>query len=375
MPQTQTLPEPAAQTTQRKFPCSQCGARLDFQPGANALACPYCGHSERIYDDISGVQERDLEAYLAAPAPGEVIAGHSQEIQCTGCGAVVILEDNVSADQCPFCTTHLENAPRAAGEMVMPESILPFEVDYRMAKEAFETWINDRWFAPDGLRKMANLGQLQGVYLPFWTYDTMTYTKYTGRRGVEKAAGMYGADDDVIPGADILGRMNGRSYIEWQDVSGDVHHFFDDMLVGASQSLPYDKIAQLQPWDLENLVAFKPEYLSGFKTERYAVELSQGFAMCKLLIDPLAKQLCLQDIGGDYQVLETHQSNFEQATFKHVLLPTWIASYRYYGKVFHILVNARTGEVVGDRPWSIAKIASAVTLLLGLAAAVLYLTQ
>lgn len=375
MPANQSqAPSPAA-PAQRKFPCKQCGARLDFQPGASSLKCPYCGYAEKIYDNISGVQERELESFLFAPSAGRAIAGHSLETECGGCGAVVILEDNVAADRCPFCAAHLENQPRATGEMVAPESILPFNIDYRKAKEAFEQWINDRWFAPDGLRKMTSLGQLQGVYLPFWTYDSMTITHYSGRRGTERAAGMYGGGDEMFPGAELLGRVNGRTYVEWQDVSGEVHHFFDDMLVGASHSLPYDKVAQLQPWDLDNLVAFKPQYLSGFKTERYAIELAQGFETSKLLVDPVVKQLCLQDIGGDYQILQSYQTKHERPTFKHVLLPTWIASYRYYGKVFHILVNARTGEVVGDRPWSIFKIAATVTFLLGLAAAILFLSQ
>lgn len=375
MPATETSVALPAAPAQRKFPCKQCGARLDFDPSAGSLKCPYCGYAERVYDDISGVRERDLESFLAAPPAGRTIAGHSLETECGGCGAVVILEDNVAADRCPFCATHLENKPRAAGEMVTPESILPFNIDFRKAKEAFEQWINDRWFAPDGLRKMANLGQLQGVYLPFWTYNSLTITQYTGRRGTERSAGMYGEADELIPGGDLLGRANGRTYIEWEDVSGEVHHFFDDMLVGASRSLPYDKVAQLQPWDLENIVAFKPEYLSGFKTERYAIELAQGFAMSKMLIDPLVKQMCLYDIGGDYQILETYQTRHEKPTFKHVLLPAWIASYRYYGKIFHILVNARTGEVVGDRPWSVFKIVATAGFMLGLAAAILFLSQ
>jgi hypothetical protein len=43
-------------------------------------------------------------------------------------------------------------------------------------------------------------------------------------------------------------------------------------------------------------------------------------------------------------------------TFKHLLLPMWIASYRYHEEVYRFLVNARTGEVQGERPWSWAKI-------------------
>lgn len=40
----------------------------------------------------------------------------------------------------------------------------------------------------------------------------------------------------------------------------------------------------------------------------------------------------------------------------HVLLPMWITSFRFGGRIFRILVNARTGEVQGERPYSWVKI-------------------
>ncbi len=43
-------------------------------------------------------------------------------------------------------------------------------------------------------------------------------------------------------------------------------------------------------------------------------------------------------------------------TYKHILLPMWICSYRYRDKIYRFLVNARTGEVQGQRPWSWVKI-------------------
>ena len=67
--------------------------------------------------------------------------------------------------------------------MIAPESVLPFQVDLRAARNAFTTWLGSLWFAPSELKKVANLGQLAGVYLPYWTYDTMTYTFYEGQRG------------------------------------------------------------------------------------------------------------------------------------------------------------------------------------------------
>ena len=56
-----------------------------------------------------------------------------------------------------------------------------------------------------------------------------------------------------------------------------------------------------------------------------------------------------------------------QSTFKHLLLPLWISSFRYGDRVFRVLVNARTGEVQGERPWSVPKI---LLLILGIAAVV-----
>lgn len=47
-------------------------------------------------------------------------------------------------------------------------------------------------------------------------------------------------------------------------------------------------------------------------------------------------------------------------TFKHALLPLWISAYRYQERVFRFLVNARSGEVQGERPFSVLKIALAV---------------
>jgi hypothetical protein len=43
----------------RKFPCEKCGARLDFDPSARALKCPYCGHEEKIEPSKQGATERD----------------------------------------------------------------------------------------------------------------------------------------------------------------------------------------------------------------------------------------------------------------------------------------------------------------------------
>ena len=360
-----------APPTGRKFPCAQCGARLDFEPSARSLKCPYCGHVEEIKPADTKVEERDYEEYLDKLAgKGTTLAGHSSQVRCTGCGAVVLLEDNVATDRCPFCATHLENKPEAAEAMIPPESLLPFKIDLRQARQAFERWIASRWFAPNSLRKMANLGQVNGIYMPFWTYDAMTYTHYTGQQGINYT------DTETYTETNDKGETETktRTVIRtmWYPVSGEVQHFFDDVLVCASKSLPRERVSELVPWDLGRLEGFKAEYLSGFKTERYAVGLKEGFDEAKQIMEKTIEELCRQDIGGDHQIVDSMNTQHVGVTFKHLLLPLWLASYRYFDKVYRILVNARTGAVSGDRPWSWWKIGSLALLVLIIAIVILY---
>ena len=141
----------------RKFACSSCGARLDFDPSSRGLKCPYCGFEQKIErGDSAEIAERDYADYLdREEANGRAIPGRASETRCPGCGANVLLEDNVATDKCPFCATHLDTQPEAAKAMIPPESLLPFAVDLREARNAFTAWLGSLWLAPNALRKLA----------------------------------------------------------------------------------------------------------------------------------------------------------------------------------------------------------------------------
>src|SRR5207248_5380493 len=134
------------------------------------LKCPYCGYTEHIPeaddDDKAAVREHDLEAFLAGQEKrgGAAITGRSCQVTCTGCGAVVVLEDRVATEKCPYCGTHLENKPEEVENLIAPESLLPFHVAEREAHSAFNGWIAGLWFAPTELKQLANLSQFNSVY-------------------------------------------------------------------------------------------------------------------------------------------------------------------------------------------------------------------
>lgn len=68
------------------------------------------------------------------------------------------------------------------------------------------------------------------------------------------------------------------------------------------------------------------------------------------------------NIGGDEQRVSNVDTDVSDVTFKHILLPVWLAAYKYRGRTFRFVVNGRTGRVQGERPYSAWKITFAVLL-------------
>jgi hypothetical protein len=166
--------------------------------------------------------------------------------------------------------------------------------------------------------------------------------------------------------------------IRWYPVSGEVQHFFDDVLVCGSKSVPDHLVHGMEPWRLEELEPFKAEFLAGLKTERYAVDLKEGLGIAKKMMEPVIDQLIRRDIGGDHQKITDKRTRYMGVTFKHCLLPVWVANYRYHEKLYQILINGRTGKVSGERPysfWKIFRLVAIILLIIGLIIAGLKSTQ
>ncbi len=350
----------------RSLSCSGCGAGLKFAPGTDALSCPYCGASTPVPAVQGGTEELDFHAWVdrlsAESETYEVL-----DARCTACGAETSLDPNVVSDECPFCRGSLIPAGKSR-RLIRPSALLPFRVTRREAEEALERWMRGLWFAPGDFKRSAlGEGGISGVYVPCWTFDCDATTRYAGARGE-----WYWVTETytTTENGKTVTRTRRVRKTRWYPASGRVHDSFDDVLVLASDSLPREEADALQPWDLPNLVAYSEEYLSGFRTESYGVPLEQGFERAKPVMGAAIRDTIRRDIGGDEQQIHRTDTRWDDITFKHVLLPVWISAYRYRDRVFRRLVNARTGEVQGERPWSWIKIALLVVFLLTVAVAV-----
>jgi hypothetical protein len=147
------------------------------------------------------------------------------------------------------------------------------------------------------------------------------------------------------------------------------------VLVLASRHLPRKLAGKLFTWQLGQLVPYQEAYLAGFRAEAYQVDLEQGFAEAKEIMANQIRSDVMRDIGGNVQRVHSVDTSYGQISFKHILLPIWMAAYRYRARSFSFVVNGQTGEVRGERPWSWIKIGLAVAAALAIAAAAYFLTR
>jgi hypothetical protein len=352
--------------------CARCGGGTEAPPSASSgspgsiigsLTCRHCGAASAAPPPARPVPRHELFAALRAAELGHFrdLAPEAQSVSCRGCGAVTVTTHR--AVRCPFCSGSLVTAEPADG--ILPDAVAPFSLDEAAAAAAVTRWLGRRWFAPSDLVRVARRDHLQAVYLPYWSFSVVGRATYVGERGdastrTERRVGSYGRITE-----------HQVRHVKWRRRHGQVDRELVDHLVPATTSLPPALLAALGPWRGEALVPFSAAHLQGTLAERYSVDLRSGFATAQRELEQRLRAAACLDIGGDEQRVSHLRVKHEGGSFRHVLLPVWSTALRYRGRVYRLAVNAQTGALTGERPYSRGKLALAAGVaLLAIAAAI-----
>ena len=342
-----------AETIQSEVKCTSCGSGMVFDPGTSRLKCGSCSLEIDIEKSDDTIEEIDFDKFLNDEYPG-MVREEIVTVRCTDCGAHTTFDPHVVSDYCPFCGTPIVAIQGEHEARIRPGSLLPFRMDRKSAENCYGKWIKGLWFAPNDLQKNHNrYDRLQGVYIPYWTYDSETFSTYTGQKGVNYTTTQHYT---TVQNGKTVSRTRTVTKTRWYFVSGKFNHTFDDVLVLASRSLQKKYAEKLSPWNLKELESYNPKFLTGFRAETYQVDLPEGFAEAKVKMERTLREETQRRIGGDHQRILSLHTKFEEITFKHTLLPVWISVFRYNGKNYRFLVNGQTGKVCGERPYSAWKI-------------------
>jgi DNA-directed RNA polymerase subunit RPC12/RpoP len=365
------MTSPGQNPVSEGFKCPGCGAQLAWNPAANAMTCEHCGQKQGVAVATGGIRSIPLEEGMRLAQRG--LGTPVQTIGCKECGATVNVGAGERTTKCPFCGSLQVLGQDTDANAIRPESLLPFGVTKQVANERFAVWLKSRWFRPNDLARMGKVEEMGGVYVPYWSFDSAVRSQWSAERGY------YYYENEAYEETDANGNRQTRTRqmqrTRWEPASGGRDDYYGDVLVCAGKGLPEALAAKFVSFDVAKLVPYRPEFLAGWRAESYALDLMPGWEVGQGIIARSQEQRCAKDVGGDTSRALSVSNQYAQTAFKHVLLPVWIAAYRYRGKVFRFLVNGQTGEIVGDAPLSVAKIALFVLFIAAIIGAIAFVVH
>ncbi len=344
------------------FPCATCGSQMAYSPKHGKLYCAYCTSEKEINAPL-----REAPEYVYYPDDDRYDAPLWEEesdrvLTCTSCGADTTVSAAAVTATCPFCGSHYVTEPRPGDRLILPETMMPFRITEEAARGSFTAWVKKQWLAPRKFRRGVERPDPQGVYIPFWTFDADLVTDYNGFGGRRRTE-------------HYTVRVNGktqtrtRTVTDWYPIAGQKHLHFDDMPCAASNKIDRRLLEKVSPYSMKVLHIYNPAYLAGFLSERYSIGLSAGFDEVRRMMEVRMCRHIESSLGYDtYRGMHYHHA-FSHVKFKHILLPLWLATYRYHGKAYPFMVNGETGKAAGRAPLSAWKIF--LLVLAGISAALL----
>jgi len=345
-------------SARQKFNCPACGAEANWNPGKQALICPFCGtESPAQLKTAAGdttIVEHDLAVALRSiPDAARGCKTATISVRCQSCQAITVFGAQQIGKRCDFCGSTALVPYEEVKEPFRPESLLPLKISESQARDLIRAWYGRQWLAPNKFRLKAITDTVKGVYLPYWTFDAQADARWTAESGT-----YYYVRE---------GGKNVRK-VQWRPAAGELTHAFDDDLVCASVGVDASRLRRIEPFPTSSLVPFDAGYLSGWIVERYQIDLVAAAQRSRQQMLNTLQALCGKEVPGDtYRNLSVN-ATFTGQTFKHILAPIWLLTYVYGATSYQVVVNGVTGTMSGSRPWSWIKVSLVV-----LAALILFL--
>lgn len=335
--------------------CPSCSAAIKFDPSSGTLTCPYCGYREEIPQPDLDVEKLAQElSFEDALERGNFDWGEEKKIViCNACSAESVYDALEVANVCPYCGSNHVMESAAEGALA-PNGVIPFAVTREQANSNFQAWMKGKLFAPNEAKRSAKAEAFTGVYLPFWTFDTKTSSQYSAQYGIDRTV------------EDSEG--NRRIVTDWYHTSGFHQKFIDDFLVRATNRYDSNLLHSVEPFETNNSRAYNKTYLSGYIAERYSIGLEDGWKIAQQGIHYDLEQSIEQKIRYEHhadRVRSLHFStSYSNITYKYVMLPIWLSSFRFKSKTYQFVVNGQSGKVGGESPVSWVKVTFAILLAL-----------
>lgn len=343
------------------FKCPNCGGTTKYDVAAGGVACEYCGHVAQARAAVVGHAAAQNEFTLEALNKAEKGWGvDRQELHCETCGADIALTSEAAANRaltatCPFCASNNVNVRAAQTDSVRPRFLVPFKIKPEDTQAKARAWLGQGWFHPGDLASAANINRFVGVYLPFWTFAAHIGANWRAEVGYERSESYYDSEDK---------EWKTRTVIDWRWESGQVPVPINDWLTPGTSHVSNLLLASLNPFQLNDLATYTPDYLAGWQAQAYDVTLPKAWEIGKAAMRETAKDAARRSISSSHVRNFSMAAEFSDESWRYVLLPVYLTAYKFQDKVFQVMVNGQTGKVAGQKPVAWWKIWAVIALAL-----------
>ncbi|ELR25494.1 zinc finger, C3HC4 type (RING finger) domain containing protein [Acanthamoeba castellanii str. Neff] len=261
-------------------------------------------------------------------------------------------------------------------------------------RQKFNGWLESLWFKPAGFFDNVQSATMQFVFVPFWMFDVKVQTAYQGK-----------VCRVVMTGSDA----QAKKVESWSEAQGNRSALYPHKTVCACQSVQERKLVQqfTAPWQVNKIhfgVDRNPQqppqapqqqppqhqqpaeegWAVGKFFKKIADSVEKAAAMPATVVKPPPPNLLLpalpwegvwKEFEAELVKLETQECsnklrvengadkvkdvalNYQvQLNRRLVYFPVCLTSYQYNGKLYRVVINGHTGEVIGDRPYGTGKI-------------------
>ncbi len=287
-----------------------------------------------------------------------------QRYDCPGCGSEVAFPSGLLSHCCAFCETPLVRSPDQSQEPI--DRVAPFELDRSQAAGRLAAHLQGKRWAPEELRKAGRPEELKAVLVPFWCYDATARSDWSADVGIT----YYETETYTVT---VNGKTEVRTrqvrHTDWHRASGTHAFDYTDHLVSGSRGLPEAESNELEPFDVGRAQPFAAALLAGQVAELPSVDHAAAAEVARQELEQRERAAVGRFLPGDSSRKLQTRTEVSVSQVRLVLLPVWVATWHWKGKVLRLMVNGQTGEVVGQVPKSHLKILIVVGLVLAVSLA------
>ena len=338
------------------FKCPQCGASTKFDVASGGVACEHCGYTTATQAQTVGLQAQAMEFTLETLSKSALGWGVARrELHCNACGADMAIPEKALSATCPFCASNHVNLREAPADQLRPRFLIPFKIQPQATRGMSQKWLGQGWYHPDELGASAIVDRFTGIYLPFWTFSAKITSDWKAEVGYETQVRYYDDDDKT---------WKTRTEIDWRWENGRVKVDISNLLVCGSLHISEKLVKQLQPFNLNELVNYAPDFLAGWQAQTYDRTLPKAWEQGKAEMREQAKNACYQTIESAHIRNFNMTADFAEESWRYTLLPVYVAAYKFDNKVYQVMINGQTGAIAGQKPVAWWKIWLAIAAML-----------